>query len=111
MRPALGLDAGSGTGAYAEEIRSTGHRYIAADLSWHMLRRQAHANQVQANIANLPFPDHCFDWVLCTRVLGHVPDLSSVVRELARVQRTGAELFITDVHPNHPYTHTAIRAR
>ena len=62
----------------------------------------------QGHIGSLPFRDSQFDWVLCSRVLSHVTHLTPVLREFSRVLKRGSECLISDVHPNHPYTHVAI---
>jgi ubiquinone/menaquinone biosynthesis C-methylase UbiE len=64
---------------------------------------------IQSDIRHLPFAGHQFDWILCTRVLGHLPDLGAALSEFARVLRRGGAVLIADVHPDHPYAHTAIR--
>jgi ubiquinone/menaquinone biosynthesis C-methylase UbiE len=114
----LGLDAGSGTGPYIPDITALGHRCIAFDLSWQMLRinreksaDHTHTSSVfysQGHIGSLPFRDSQFDWVLCSRVLSHMMHLTPVLREFTRVLKHGGECLLSDVHPNHPYTHVAI---
>ncbi|MBE9570550.1 MAG: class I SAM-dependent methyltransferase [Proteobacteria bacterium] len=53
-----------------------------------VLDRSKHS-YVQADISALPFPDKCFDVVLCIHVLEHVRDPSLACRELMRVARRG----------------------
>lgn len=43
----------------------------------------------------LPFPDGCFDKVVASEVLEHVPDDRAVLAELARVTRSGGALAVT----------------
>jgi SAM-dependent methyltransferase len=43
--------------------------------------------RVKGDVQDLDFPDNSFDCVLCSEVLEHVPDISSAVREIARVAR------------------------
>lgn len=119
LRPGLGLDAGSGTGTYIPDVKKLGQRCVAVDLSRQMLNinRQKTYDCItpspvlytQGDIRILPFRDSQFNWVLCSRVLSHVPHLELVLREFARVLRSGSECLISDVHPDHPYTHVAIR--
>jgi ubiquinone/menaquinone biosynthesis C-methylase UbiE len=59
----------------------------------------------------MPFRDGQFDWVLCTRVLSHISDASQALGELARVLRHDGHAFVTDVHPQHPYTFTSVDSR
>jgi ubiquinone/menaquinone biosynthesis C-methylase UbiE len=118
VSPGFGLDAGSGTGPYLADISACGHRCVAMDLSWQMLRRNKqkcdrHACplpvfHVQGTIDHLPFTERQFDWVLCTRVLSHIQDITGVLAEFARVLSSGSECLVSDIHPQHPYTHMAI---
>ena len=48
------------------------------------------------------------DWILCTRVLSLVSDISRVAQEFARVIRVGGRVLITDIHPLHPYGSTGM---
>ena len=43
----------------------------------------------------LPFPDACFDRVVASEVLEHLPDDGPVLAELARVTRPGGTLAVT----------------
>lgn len=43
----------------------------------------------------LPFPDGCFDAILCTQVLEHVEDLGGTVAEMRRVLRPGGLLLVS----------------
>jgi SAM-dependent methyltransferase len=44
---------------------------------------------------NIPFPDGCFDSVLCSEVFEHVFELSELLKEINRVTRPGGSLLIT----------------
>jgi SAM-dependent methyltransferase len=50
---------------------------------------------VVANGLALPFPDRCFDRVVASEVLEHVPDDGAVLGELARVTRPGGTMAVT----------------
>jgi len=113
-----GLDAGSGTGPYLHFVSDLGHRCVALDLSLQMLKldRRDHrpgdvrsaVHYVQGDVTILPFAGEAFDWILCTRVLSHIPGLEDAVLELGRVLKPGGECLIADVHPDHPYDHVTI---
>jgi SAM-dependent methyltransferase len=45
-------------------------------------------------LPNLPFADQQFDWVLCTHVLEHVPNLPAATRELQRIARQGLIIVV-----------------
>jgi SAM-dependent methyltransferase len=47
----------------------------------------------------MPFADNTFDLVTCFGVLHHIPNVSTVVREMARCTKTGGWLLIRE--PNH----------
>ena len=107
-----GLDAGSGTGPYLKAIQAAGHQGVAFDLSENMLRQNRYKNNGfidyrQGSLEQtLPFDNQSFDWILCTRVLSHLPDSHRTINEFARVLRPGGECLITDVHPQHNYENT-----
>jgi malonyl-CoA O-methyltransferase len=49
----------------------------------------------------LPFAAQQFDLLICALTLSHVPHLSRVLEECARVVQPGGYLLITDFHPDH----------
>lgn len=55
--------------------------YIDADLD------QAYARNV-IDITNIPFSENYFDYIICSHVLGHVPDEQLAIKELHRVLKT-----------------------
>lgn len=50
---------------------------------------------VFADAAHLPFPDDCFDGVVCLEVLEHVPHPSKVMAEISRVLKSGGRAWIS----------------
>lgn len=97
------LDAGCGDGRYTRHIlrRADAGALVAGfDLSLHMLRRAARrlknsrALHVSADLTRLPYPDACFDAVVCGWVLEHLPDPRPGLRELARVLQPGGKLLL-----------------
>lgn len=99
------LDIGCGTGRWLERLLHAGVRSAAGiDLSAAMLatarpKPSLSGRLVQADCLALPFRSLSADFVICSFVIGHIPDLSILARELARVTRPGADCYITDVHP------------
>ena len=63
-------------------------RVVYANLS------TAKRPDVQAEAAYVPFRDGCFDAVICSELLEHVPDPPAVLREAYRVLREGGTLLI-----------------
>jgi SAM-dependent methyltransferase len=86
------LDAGAGDSPY-RPLFSHAH-YEAADIC----KRAAHAYshvQYVCDLTAIPVEDERYDLVLCTQVLEHVPDPRSVLAELRRVVKPGAQLWIS----------------
>lgn len=44
------------------------------------------------NALNLPFANNCFDKVICSEVLEHIPDYKSVLKEIKRILKPGGIL-------------------
>ena len=57
-------------------------------------RDPRHEPEVIADIARAGFADAAFDWVVCSHVLEHVPDLEPAVDELLRILRPGGVAWI-----------------
>lgn len=94
------LDAGCGTGANLAHVagREGGPRGFGADLSFEALlfcRRRGLPRFVQGKLERLPFRDATFDAVTCHDALVCVPDDRAALRELARVAKPGAALYVT----------------
>jgi ubiquinone/menaquinone biosynthesis C-methylase UbiE len=54
---------------------------------------------VEGDCDRLPFSRAAFDMAICSFALGHIDELGAMVRELARVTRDGADVFVGDLHP------------
>lgn len=100
------LDVACGTGRWLELLMRGGAAYgIGIDCSPAMLgvARAKHAlsnRLVEAAGEMLPFPGSSFDLAICSFAMGHFRDLDSLVRELARVSKPGADVFVSDLHPD-----------
>ena len=95
VRPRRILDAGCGTGEFAERAASVlGAEVVGLDQSERMVELtrarglEAHAGDVQ----RLPFRDGEFDAASANWMLYHLPDLDRGLSELARVLRPGGRL-------------------
>jgi len=95
------IDVGCGTGAYAAGLAELGWDVTGVDVSEDMLRRArakgVHA--IQADAASLPFEDASFDAAVSIFTNTDFDDLAAVVREVARVLRSGAPFVHLAVHP------------
>ncbi len=101
------LDAGSGTGDIAIEIKQ---RYpllsvAAADLTYEMLavgkkrRAVGDIGWCQADALKLPFPDAVFDAVTSGFLARNVTDMALMFREQVRVLKPGGRLVCLDTSP------------
>ena len=69
--------------AFVKRFKKLNHRsYITSDL-------HSPLADVQADICNLPFSDHQFDWIICNHVLEHTQNDSTAMKELYRVLKPG----------------------
>ena len=48
-----------------------------------------------ADVTCLPFKTDCFDLVICSEVMEHIPDHRTVVQELVRVLKSGCNLVVS----------------
>jgi ubiquinone/menaquinone biosynthesis C-methylase UbiE len=97
------LDAGCGNGRYSRFLlREADENALitAFDYSQQMLRRARlrlqddRVSQVAADLTRLPYPDACFDAIVCGWVLEHLPDPQPGLRELARALQPGGKLLL-----------------
>jgi len=97
VRPgALLVDVACGGGLLAPHIARSGYRHLGIDLSAPSLRLAAAHGvlPVRADARRLPLPDEVADVVVAGEMLEHVPDLSAVLSELARILRPGGILVL-----------------
>lgn len=96
------LDAGCGIGRRLEPAPRPGRR-IGVDLVPEMLaagrRRWPGLALAAGDLRSLPLADQLFDLVWCRLALGHLAEVGRAYRELGRVARGGAELLVSDFHP------------
>jgi ubiquinone/menaquinone biosynthesis C-methylase UbiE len=98
------LDLACGTGRWLETLIARGAKGVGIDCSSAMLQVAGKKNAITTRLAradceSLPFRTAVFDLAICSFALGHIQDLGSMVRELARVTKTGADVFVSDLHP------------
>jgi ubiquinone/menaquinone biosynthesis C-methylase UbiE len=104
------LDLATGTGRWLERLmQRRAESGVGLDCSNAMLRVAGRKSAitgrlVRATCESLPFRGAWFDLAICSFAIGHVRDLKSMVGELARVMKPGADLFVSDLHPE-AYAH------
>ena len=86
------LDAGAGDSPYRRLFNHA--QYEAADICKREQHGYAHVQYI-CDLSAIPVEDARFDLVLCTQVLEHVPEPQKVLRELHRVLKPGASLWIS----------------
>ena len=92
------LEVGCGPGGVLERLRGDlGGAPFGVDIDQALLRRAASGTVVRADGAALPFSDGVFDFVLFRLVLRHAPARTDLLREAARVARTGGVVCAIDV--------------
>lgn len=99
----VALDAACGTGRHSRLLAERGHRVIGVDGTPGMLaraRERVPAGEfLLGDLHHLPVGDAEVDLVVCALALTHVPALTPVIAEFARVLRPGGHLVIADIHP------------
>ncbi len=109
MRGGEALDLGTGTALIPIEIcrQDPGARILGVDLSRHMLER-GEANIAAADLRGrlrlslvdakgIPFADGSFEAVISNSIVHHLPEPSTVLREMARLVAPGGTLFVRDL--------------
>jgi ubiquinone/menaquinone biosynthesis C-methylase UbiE len=100
------LDVACGAGHVAEEIAPKVRQVVGLDLTSDLLRvgaERLHADGLgnvlfqEGNAADLPFLDESFDLVVCRSALHHFRDPAIMLREMARVCRTGGRVAVSDL--------------
>jgi malonyl-CoA O-methyltransferase len=95
------LDVGCGSGRYLLHARRRGAAPIGVDRSPEMLAlaRAEGLEVMQGSVTEVPVIDGWADVLVCALTLGHIEDLRSGLRELARVLGPGGSLLCSDFHP------------
>jgi cytosine/adenosine deaminase-related metal-dependent hydrolase/ubiquinone/menaquinone biosynthesis C-methylase UbiE len=99
------FDIGCGTGRWLQRLAGAGERTLTGiDFSDEMLacakrKLDGRAQIAVGNASALPVASSAADVVLASFVASYVPNLEAFARELRRVARPHASLYLSDVHP------------
>lgn len=103
------LEVACGRGGFVKELSRNGAHVTGCDFSLAALRVGREkmrtlengnwAALVQGDAQALPFADESFDLVVSCETIEHVPDVRRALREMWRVARPRAKLFLTT--PNY----------
>jgi ubiquinone/menaquinone biosynthesis C-methylase UbiE len=103
------LEVACGRGGFVRELARAGAVVTGCDFSMAALRvgqpkllamnGTARAGLIQGDAQSLPFSSESFDVVVSCETIEHVPDVRAALREMWRVARPGAKLFLTT--PNY----------
>lgn len=89
------LDAGSGTGRWAEHLAGTYHRVFALDCSCEAAARSDRACWIGGDVTRLPFRDASLDVVTMLDVLEHLDEDLAALSEVWRVLAPGGHVLLT----------------
>lgn len=100
-RGARVLELGCGTGLILERIAEVAKEAVGIDLSEGMAQRarERGLDVHIGSVTDLPFEDESFDLTYSFKVLAHVPDIETAVREAVRVTRPGGHLLLELYNP------------
>jgi cytosine/adenosine deaminase-related metal-dependent hydrolase/ubiquinone/menaquinone biosynthesis C-methylase UbiE len=99
------LDAGCGTGRWLQRLADGSPRsLLGVDISPAMLllagiKLSRNCSLRPGSCTALPVSDTACDMVLSSFVVSYLEDLEAFAREIDRVARPGATIFLSDMHP------------
>jgi cytosine/adenosine deaminase-related metal-dependent hydrolase/SAM-dependent methyltransferase len=100
------VDLGCGTGRWLSRMLAAGARSATGiDQSEEMLAQAAAKpglkdHLLQADCAAIPLAARSADVIVCSFVLGYISNLENFVLQIARIARGGADVFISEFHPD-----------
>ena len=116
LQDRLVLDAGCGVGRYMSVASRYGAEVVGVDFSHSVdqaMKNVGHHPQchiIQADLMNLPFGKHTFDYLFSLGVLHHIPNPHGGFRALAPLLRPGGHMAVSVYSSYSPfYLYTASR--
>jgi SAM-dependent methyltransferase len=100
-RAARVLEVGCGTGLLLARLSEVAREAVGVDISEGMANK-ARARGLDVRIGDvgaLPFDDDAFDLTCSFKVLAHVEDVQTAIRECVRVTRPGGHLLLELYNP------------
>lgn len=99
------LDVGCGTGRRLVGSGAASATGVEACPEMLAAGRQAHrfgreVRLVEGDARALPVADGAFELVWCRLMIGHLPECETAYRELGRAAAAGAQVVVTDFHPD-----------
>src|SRR3989338_7631236 len=98
------LDVSCGSGELLAELAKTGFQKLhGVDLAAEMLltakrKLPGRVQLYEADVLQLPFASHTFDYVVSTEAFHHYPEQERALLELKRVLKKGGCLIIADIN-------------
>ncbi|MCI8553254.1 MAG: class I SAM-dependent methyltransferase [Lawsonibacter sp.] len=91
-----------GHGELLKQLKADGFRVQGVDSSFARVEevRASGIDCICGDVAHTPFPDSCFDFVICMECLEHVGAPEAVVREANRLLMGGGMIFCTTPYGN-----------
>lgn len=80
------LDVACGKGFMSEKLVQQGYQVVGVDIVLpNNINKSINPSYINAEITKLPFPDNCFDTVVCTHTIEHIRDVQQAFSEIRRV--------------------------
>lgn len=94
------LYVGCGKGRYLKELVKTHStvKYYAVDISLEVMKffEIPGVEKKQGNLTNIPYENNKFDFTYSCEALEHAVDISSAIREMCRVTKSGGYVAVID---------------
>ena len=101
------LDVGCAKGFLVECFLDYGVEAYGVDISSYALSKapikvRPLLRQVDLNYEPIPFPDECFDLIICLDTLEHISELNNALGEMSRCLKKSGRIYTKIPKPEHP---------